>query len=170
MKIADATVPAKNANSIVKPYLLSHGTCECYSLQETRKFYEEFLGLECVRHAKPGMLFRCGMKFHVVCIEVGDKIHPTSLLNHWGVDVETKEEVDEAYKKAIELKDKYKIRQILSPEINHGVYSFYLEDMNHNWWEIQWYDGFLHDDFFDFGDQFAMDDTVLAPAHPEEEN
>ncbi len=38
-------------NSIIKPYVLGHGTLECFSLAESRRFYEEFLGLECVRHA-----------------------------------------------------------------------------------------------------------------------
>ena len=36
--------------------------------------------------------------------------------------------------------------------------SFYLEDLDHNWWEIQCYDGFQHDDMFDFGDRFSMDE------------
>jgi catechol 2,3-dioxygenase-like lactoylglutathione lyase family enzyme len=150
----EAKVPTKTENSVVKPYALTHGTLDVYNLQETRKFYEEFLGLECVAHAPPmGMLFRCGMKFHVVCGEVGDQVKPKSLLHHWGLDVSTKEEVDEAWRKAHELKDKYKIKQILDPALQHGVYSFYFEDMNHSWWEIEYYDGFLHDDFFDFGDR-----------------
>lgn len=38
----------------------------------------------------------------------------------------------------------------------HGVYSFYLEDLDHNWWEVQHYDGFQHDDMYEFGDRFAM--------------
>lgn len=154
-------VPPKTANSVVKPYALTHGTLEVYNLRETRKFYEEFLGLEVVRHAPPGMVFRCGMKFHVVCLEVGEAVKPLTLCNHWGVDVASKEEVDEAWRAAHELKDKYKIQQIMPINFQHGVYSFYFEDMNHSWWEIQYYDGFLHDDFFDFGDRFT-DDTPLA--------
>ena len=152
--LENATVPVKDLNSVVKPYALTHGTVDVVSLKETRAFYEEFLGLEGVYHAPPnGMLFRLGMKFHVVCIEVGDNVAPASLFHHWGVDVATKEEVDLAWQKAHELKDKYKIKQILDPAEQHGVYSFYFEDMNHTWWEIEYYDGFLHDDFFDFGDR-----------------
>jgi catechol 2,3-dioxygenase-like lactoylglutathione lyase family enzyme len=151
----------KPRSSVVKPYCLSHGTCECTSLKDTRRFYEEFLGLECVRHAPPGMVFRCGMKFHVVCIEVGNKVHPCALGNHWGLDVATREEVDEAREKALVAKEKYGIKQILPIALQHGVYSFYMEDLNHSWWEVQHYDGFLHDDFFDFGDRFS--DSVLEP-------
>ena len=157
MEIVDAAFKPANENSVVKPYVMSHGTLECFSLKESRKFYEEFLGLECVRHAQPAMVLRCGMKFHVVCVEVGDAVHPCSVLNHWGVDVESKEEVDRAHAKAIELKDKYGIRQVLDVVNQHGVYSFYLEDRDHNWWEIQQYNGFQHDDMFDFGDRFSMD-------------
>jgi catechol 2,3-dioxygenase-like lactoylglutathione lyase family enzyme len=159
MQIVDAAVEPKNEGSIVRPYLLSHGTLECYNLKDSRRFYEEFLGLECVRHAKPAMAIRCGLKFHVICVEVGTSVHPVNLLNHWGVDVRSKEAVDEACRKARELKDVYKIRQILEPVLQHGVYSFYLEDLDHNWWEIQYYDGLQHEDLFDFGDRFDMDEA-----------
>ena len=155
-------VPPKTQRSIVKPYALTHGTMEVYNLKETRKFFEEFLGLEVIRHAPPGMMFRCAMKFHVVCLEVGDNIKPLTIGNHWGLDVSSKAEVDEAWRKAQELKGVYKIGQILPIAQQHGVYSFYFEDLNHSWWEIEYYDGFLHDDFFDFGDRYAMDDTPLT--------
>jgi hypothetical protein len=80
------------------------------------------------------------------------------VLNHWGVDVGSKEEVDKAHENALKHKDKYKIRQVLPVVMQHGVYSFYLEDLDHNWWEIQYYPGFQDEDLFDFGDRFSMDD------------
>jgi predicted lactoylglutathione lyase len=106
------------------------------------------------------MVIRCGLKFHVVCVEVGEAVHPTNVLNHWGVDVRSKEEVDAAHKAANAMKDKYGIRQVLPVQNMHGVYSFYMEDCDHNWWEIQYYDGYQHDDMYDFGDRFSMDDGV----------
>lgn len=159
MEIENGAFVPENSNSIVKPYALTHGTCECFNLKETRRFYEEFLGMECVRHAPPGMVMRCGMKFHIVCLEVGDEVRPCTISNHWGLDVRTKEEVDEAHKKLTELKDHYKVKTIMPIQMQHGVYSFYFEDLNHVWWEIEYYDGLLHDDFFDFGDRYT--DTVL---------
>jgi catechol 2,3-dioxygenase-like lactoylglutathione lyase family enzyme len=147
-----------NRHSVLKPFCLGHGTLECFSLTESRKFYEEFLGLECVRHSKPAMAVRLGMRFHIVCVEVGDQIHPCNVLNHWGLDVTSKQEVDDAHAKALQLKDKYGIRQVLDVQDMHGVYSFYFEDLDHNWWEIQCYEaGFQHDDYFDFGDRFAAE-------------
>lgn len=152
----DCRVETPARDSIVKPYCLSHGTLECVNLAESRKFYEEFLGLECVRHAMPAMAFRLGMRFHVVCVEVGDQVHPTNVLNHWGIDVGSHEAVDLAHGAAWANKDRFKIRQVLPVQEMHGVYSFYMEDLDHNWWEIQHYaNGFQHDDFFDFGDRFS---------------
>ena len=152
-----AELPVRD--SIVKPYCLSHGTLECTDLVATRRFYEEFLGLECVRHARPAMAFRLGMRFHVVCVEVGSQVHPTHLLNHWGLDVGTKQAVDDAHAAALAHRDRYGIRQVMPVDNMHGVYSFYMEDLDHNWWEIQYYEnGFQHDDFFDFGDRFGAAD------------
>jgi catechol-2,3-dioxygenase len=139
-------------DSIVKPYVLSHGTCECYDLHESRKFYEEFLGLECVQIAKDGLIFSLGLKFHVVCLQTGTRLRPLSMLNHWGVEVRSPEEVQRAHAAAHEMKERYKIGAIMPVEMVGGRYSFYLEDLNHSWWEIQYYRGCMHDDFFDFGD------------------
>ncbi len=155
----DGKVPPKTADSVIKPYVLSHGTLECYDLKASRKFYEEFLGLEVVRHAKPAMVVRCGLKFHIVCVESGQALRPVTDFNHWGLELSSKEAVDRAREDALRLKDKYGIRQIGEAKNFHGAYSFYFEDLDHNWWEISFYDGFIHDDDFDFGDRFSMEDA-----------
>lgn len=154
MRIKNAFAPSSRPQSVVKPEYLSHGTLECYRLKDSRRFYEEFLGLECVRHAKPAMAIRCGLKFHVICLEVGDMLHPTSLDNHWGFDVGSAAEVERIHVAAHELKSQYSIRTITERVKQHGVYSFYLEDLDHNWWEFQYYDGVQHEDIFDFGDRY----------------
>jgi predicted lactoylglutathione lyase len=143
---------------------MSHGTLECYNLKASRKFYEEFLGLECIRHAQPAMVIRCGLRFHIVCVEVGDHLHPTTLLNHWGLDLASKEDVDAAHAAAVASKDAFGIRQVTDTQLQHGVYSFYIEDLDHNWWELQYYEGFQHDDMFDFGDRFSMDAVLPRSA------
>src|SRR5216684_6936836 len=99
--IQDGIAEPKNQQALVKAFVLSHGTMEVYSLKESRKFYEEFLGLECVRHAKPAIVVRCGLKFHIVAVEVDDALKPVNLLNHWGIDVGSKEEVDAAHANAL---------------------------------------------------------------------
>ena len=157
--IPQPLVEPKNQNSVVKPYVLSHGTLESYSLKASRRFYEDFLGLECVRHGKSSMAIRCGLKFHIICVEVGEALKPVHLLNHWGIDVQSDAEVDRCYQEAVNGRERWGIRQVTQPVRQHGVYSFYLVDLDHNWWEIQSYGGFQHDDMFDFGDQFSMDET-----------
>jgi catechol 2,3-dioxygenase-like lactoylglutathione lyase family enzyme len=145
--------PQGKRESILKPMLLSHGTCECHNLQESRKFYEEFLGLQCVQIAPGGLAFSLGIRFHVVCLETGDQARPLSLMNHWGLECCSREEVQEAHRKAHKYKEQYKIGAITPIEFVGGRYSFYFEDLDQNWWEIQYYKGSMHDDFYDFGDQ-----------------
>lgn len=161
MRIADAVVPRKNQDSVVRGEYLSHGTLECYDLARSRRFYEEFLGLECVRHARSAMAVRCGLRFHIVCLDVGQTLRPVGQKNHWGIDVGSVAEVERIQAAAKEMATRYGIRTVTDCVRQHGVYSFYLEDLDHNWWEIQFYDGTQHDDMFDFGDQFE----APAPDH-----
>lgn len=164
MRIKNPLSVPGNPNSVVKPEYMSHGTLECRSLKESRRFYEEFLGLQCVRHGKPAMVVRCGMKFHIVCLEVGSTLKPGKLDNHWGVEVASEEEVKRIWDAAHQLKDTYKIGQITDVLKQHGAYGFYLEDLDHNWWEIQYYDGTQHDDMFDFGDRYDNEGGPVS--HP----
>lgn len=151
----DCRVAPPERDAILRPYCLGHGTLECVDLARSRRFYEEFLGLECRRHAITALALRLGMRFHIVCVEVGDQVHPCNVLNHWGLDVASRAAVDDAHAKALQYREQYGIRQVLDVNTMHGVYSFYLEDLDHNWWEIQYYEnGFQHDDYFDFGDRF----------------
>lgn len=123
---------------IIKSQRLSHGTLLCADMKKTRRFYEDFLGLEVVRHVPAAMMFRLSTGLHVVCVECGpDKLWEMHVLHHWGIDVRTREEVDEAHRNALDLKDEYGIRKIKKPVMQHGVYSFYLQDLDLNWWEIQ---------------------------------
>ena len=163
MRIKDALAPWSNEHSIAKSEYLSHGTLECYNLKASRKFYEEFLGFECVRHAKPAMAIRCGMRFHIVCLEVGALLRPATVDNHWGIDVSSASDVDRIWQAAHDMKEKYGIREVRDLVKQHGVYSFYLEDLDHNWWEFQYYDGTQNDDMFDFGDRYE-DSEMAVPA------
>lgn len=154
---AQSPPPAKRAvASIVKPLMLSHGTLECRDLAASRRFYEEFLGLDCVRHNEPAMLVRKGGYWCIVCVGLGKAPAGTQLLNHWGIDVATAEEVDAAYEKALDLKDVYGIRTVTKPGDQHGVYSFYMQDLDGNWWEIQKVPDGLNDIMYARGDAVKM--------------
>ena len=121
-----------------RPKIFSHGTLECKSLAESRPFYEEFLGLDCVRHAKKAMMLRKGGYFGLVCLEKGKHVRPVGVGNHWGLDLASREEVDRAHELAIEHKEKYGIQKVTKITDNHGTYGFYFLDRDGNWWEFQY--------------------------------
>ena len=121
-----------------RPKIFSHGTLECRSLTESRPFYEEFLGLDCVRHAKKAMMLRKGGYFGLVCLEKGKNVRPVGVGNHWGLDLASREEVDRAHQLAVEHKEKYGIQKVMKITDMHGTYGFYFQDRDGNWWEFQY--------------------------------
>lgn len=125
-------------DSIVKPMILSHGTLGVIDLKESKKFYTEFLGLDCVRYQERGLNIRVGGYWSIVCLEIGEGVQPTKIYHHWGIDVSTREEVEAAYEAALRYKEKYGIRRINKIQIQHGDYAFKLQDRDGNWWEIQY--------------------------------
>ncbi len=143
--------------AVVKTTMLSHGTLECHDLAASRRFYEEFLGLETVFHGTRTMLIRKGGYWGVVCVNRGDAVRPMGPLNHWGVDVASRADVDAARRDALKYKDKYGIRAVNQALDQHGVYSFYLQDLDGNWWEIQSLPEVeLYDRLFERGDQGVL--------------
>jgi catechol 2,3-dioxygenase-like lactoylglutathione lyase family enzyme len=123
----------------VKPALnlrfLSHGTLESRDLEATRTFYEEFFGLEVHRTSPVSLMVRLGgPHVYAVVQSKGDTEMP--FLNHNGLDVETRAEVDEAYRITCEQADKWGLHKISKPVEQHGTYSFYFWDADGNAWEI----------------------------------
>ena len=151
--------PQKNKSSIVNPMLLSHGTLMCKNLANSRRFYEEFLGLEVVRHARPAMMLRLRTGMYVVAVCIGEKVPDQHVLTHWGLNVATRAEVDRAQAEAHRLKDQYGIQKINKVLERHDAYGFYFQDLDNNWWEIQ-HEPRAIDDFFDRGD--IVDASVVA--------
>lgn len=135
------------SRGIVKAQLLSHGTVACRDLAKTRRFYEEFLGLEVVHHMPPAMMLRLQANLYIACVCIGEKAPPNTIWSHFGFNVATPEDVDRVYNEALRCKDDYELRQIDEPRNLHGAYSFYLQDRDTNWWEIQ-YDSCSIDDYF----------------------
>ena len=149
--------PRYRAQPLNRPKILSHGTLECRDMVATRRFYEEFLGLETVRHSNNSFKFRLGEYFSVVCHCRGDRARSTVRANHWGLDMMSRDEVDRAYALAHEHKEKYGIGQI-TKLIENETYGFYFSDLDGNWWEFQYAgDGQAegwgrNDEHFDNGD------------------
>jgi catechol-2,3-dioxygenase len=128
------TTPTKPTPAL-KLNFLSHGTLDCRDLDFTRKFYEEFLGLEVVQTSKISMFIRLGGP-HCIAVVKAKKVGEMGLLNHNGLDVETKEEVDAAHKVVVAEAEKWHLKKISEPILQHGTYSFYFWDVDDNCWEI----------------------------------
>src|SRR5436189_5577789 len=112
--------------SVVQPQLLSHGTLMCKDLAETRRFYEEFLGLEVVRHAREAMMLRLKTGMYVVCVCRSEHLPDQHVLTHWGVNVASREEVERAHADAQRLKSECGIQKITKLKDQHGAYAFSL--------------------------------------------
>jgi hypothetical protein len=148
----DASTTTATTQPALKLKFLSHGTLESGDLDFSRKFYEEFLGLEVVQTSKISLMIRLGGK---QCIAVVFTKRPTEmgLLNHNGLDVETQEEVDEAHRIAVAEAAKWKLHKITKPVLQHGTYSFYFWDADENCWEILSNPEGGYDWLFKVGDQ-----------------
>lgn len=133
----------KVTSSIVKPIGLGRGTLVTRDLGVTRRFLEDLLGMECVQTAPDQMLARHrhdrGAKNYWVLEirKVAEIAHPQRLVNHWGFMVASNADVDRAHAVASARKDEYGLKRVHPPKGNHGSYSFYFEDLESNWWEIE---------------------------------
>jgi len=120
----------------LKLNFLSHGTLEAFDLEKTRKFYTEFLGLEVVRTSPVSLMIRLGSTNTIAVVQNPKRSGAMPILNHNGLDVSTREDVDRSYRICSEQKEKWGIRQMTKPVDQHGTYSFYFLDLDNNWWEI----------------------------------
>jgi catechol 2,3-dioxygenase-like lactoylglutathione lyase family enzyme len=119
----------------LKLKFLSHGTLEAVDLDKTRQFYEEFLGLDVVRTSPISLMIKLGGD-NTIAVVKSKKRNEMPLLAHNGLDVGTREEVDQAYDVVMRDKDKWGITKVTKPIDQHGTRSFYFLDLDSNWWEI----------------------------------
>ncbi len=121
--------------AVLNPRFLSHGTLESRDLERSRKFYEEFLGLEVIRTSDVSLMIRLGGE-HVYAVVLNPKKPDMPVLNHNGLDVPSREEVDSAHQIAVESQAEWGIKKVTRPIDAHGTYGFYIADPDDNWWEI----------------------------------
>lgn len=124
-----------NPKSALQLNFISHATLESRDLEASRKFYEEFLGLEVVEMSRIALCIRLGGNNTIVVVKTNNR-HEMPMINHNGLDVASTEEVDKAYRVVSEQKDKWGLHKITPPKEQHGSYSFYFWDADDNCWEI----------------------------------
>ena len=149
--------PRNGVVPLITPLRLSHGTMECRSFAASRPFYEEFIGLDCVQHGPRTMLLRKGGYWSIVCMEVGDGVRPMGMLNHWGLDLHSPEQVRQAHALAHKHKARYGIAEITDIQIDKDSHRFQFRDRDGNWWEFQYIDD------ADRYDRLFADGDVTAP-------
>ncbi len=133
----DKAAPPHNAKPApaLKLNFLSHGTLESRDLAFSRRFYEEFLGFEVVQTSPISLLVRLGGA-NTIAVVYSKQPHEMNLLNHNGLDVRTKEEVDAAHRTVCAEAETWKLKKISKPHLQHGTYSFFFWDCDDNCWEI----------------------------------
>ena len=133
--VTDTLLLQKKPTPALKLRFLSHGTLESRDLAFSRRFYEEFLGLEVVQTSPISLLIRLGGP-NTIAVVHSKQAHEMNLLNHNGLDVRSQEEVDEAHRIVCAEADKWGLKKITKPHLQHGTYSFFFWDADDNCWEI----------------------------------
>lgn len=148
------------------------GTMVSRDLDTMTKLYEDFLGLEAVRIAPDRMLLRDRRAkylmengerdFFVIEVhQVTDVEKPQKMLNHWGISVGTREEVDRLYTLAKAQKADWLIKKMRPITGIHESYGFFIIDEDDNWWEIENRGSMSNDLLFAKGD---YDNRVTDPS------
>lgn len=132
--MSETAAPVKK-QSVIKSKFISHGTLGSTDLDATRKFYEEFLGLEVVRTSPVSLFVRLGGN-HVYAVVKQKHRTPMDRINHNGIDVDTDDDVNEAWRLCNEQAEQWGITKITKPVATHGTYSFHFVDLDGNDWEI----------------------------------
>ncbi len=151
---------ATRVEPLNKPVILSHGTITCRDIAASRPFYEEFLGLDVVRHSEGALQMRKGGYLVIVCVQTGDATSPVRRANHWGLDLESEAAVDRALELAHVHQERYGIKKIGKITKHHGTYAFYFQDLDDNFWEFQYAGGGQLDGTGRYDKHFVRGDVV----------
>jgi catechol 2,3-dioxygenase-like lactoylglutathione lyase family enzyme len=129
---------AEPRGAIVPAGPVSYVTLECRDLGQTMGFYREFLGIDVEQRAPHYFFTRGNGGVCAIVVERGDALVEQTLQNHHGITLWTDEgKIDELRAAAVARRDELGIRQIKKAINQHGSYSFYMQDQDTNWWEIE---------------------------------
>lgn len=120
---------------LLKTLMISHGTLDSVDLAKSRKFYEEVLGFEVIQTSPISLMIRKGTNHVYAVVELSEP-HGVPAIHHNGFELESNEAVERAHALLTEIKDEYGIGRINPIMPQRGVYGFYFEDPDENWWEV----------------------------------
>ena len=136
----DLPSDAEPYGSIVPAGPISYVTLESVDVNESVRFFRDFLGLDAEPQADRHYFFSRGNGgVNVIGIQVAAMEYPQPLLNHHGITLYSGREklIDELRTSAETSATEYGVMKILPATYQHGSYSFYMQDRDTNWWEIE---------------------------------
>ena len=120
---------------------LSHGHATLRDVEESVRFYRNFLGLDVVKTSPRTLVARLGSNTAIVGVTLGEKglakaNRPWLKNAHFGFDFLTSDEVKEARELSLQHQENFNIQNVGEIiECDEGL-SFMLLDQDGNYWEI----------------------------------
>ena len=120
---------------------LSHGHATLRDVEETIRFYRNFLGLDVVKTSPRTLVARLGSNTAIVGVTLGEKglakaNRPWLENAHFGFDLPTADEVKEARELALQHQVNFNILNVGDMFNGDEGLSFMLVDQDGNYWEI----------------------------------
>jgi catechol 2,3-dioxygenase-like lactoylglutathione lyase family enzyme len=133
---------AEPRNAIVLAGPISYVTLECRDLQESLRFYRDFLGVDVEQPGERYFFTRGNGGVRAIVVERGDALLDQPVQNHHGITLHAERaKIDELRAAALASQVEFGIRKVHRAVDQHGSYSFYMQDRDTNWWEIEVWEG-----------------------------
>ena len=132
---------------MIRPISLSGAHMECTSLQDSVPVLTDLLGFEEAARVPGVATMRHPNSAWTLTVHEGGEPYPERPRHHhFGVRVEHKTEVDNAWNYLNAHHDEYGLLQIDPQIVRHGSYSIHFQEPGTNFWEIECYEDVLRKD------------------------
>lgn len=134
---------AEPRGAIVPAGPISYVTLESRNLPNTLRFFRDFLGVDVEQPAPHYFLSRGNGGVHEIVVEVGDRLSAQTVMKHHGATVWADQATIDRFHAATEAAaGTFGLGKIMPACHQHGSYSYYMQDQDSNWWEIElWEEG-----------------------------
>lgn len=152
---APESVKLTHSSRVVTPLMnamaISSATLPAVDLEASKAFYEEALGFEVAPMGSDDRLVvRLGTD-HVYEVEKVDEPLVMPILRHNGF--QSRGDLVAEHARLQEEQEKYGVKKMTKPMVQHGTFGFYMQDRDGNWWEGNLaIDGAMDHELTDFTD------------------
>jgi len=120
---------------------LSHGHATLKDVEESVRFYRDFLGLDVLKTSPRTLVARLGSNTAIVGVTLGEKglakaARPWLENAHFGFDMASADNVKDARELSLEHQDNFNIQNVGELIEGEDGLSFILYDQDGNYWEI----------------------------------